>query len=765
MSEFLTLTIQAGADPADLSAVEDVRAGAFAGRASVVTVELSAAGRLYYRLPDGHEPYRYRLRPYSDAQLELPLRRRQDGAWETVSELPSGSHPYRLEIVPEGTTREDTGAATPAAGYSFTVEDGYLVITSPSGAVTHLELPSGSQAALPELAFGALRSTAADPGTFDPAAIKDAGDLPAEVGRRLYLLPPDAWRPYLESLRPGTLVRYVTAASSSWHELHAAPSEYEEAGLTWIRLDATAAAPWRGAPADGEPVSLQFLEAAPSTTTYRFALDGDTLVITPSAGEPVRIALPHATSQGSRPLTGVQVAALLEGLQGAARLDYGAIRNTPAIPPRGLSQEEVAAAIAHAVSGRLVPAYGDGDAGQALRVTEGDGGTVARFAPDPPAPVRTAAAPLEIDDGEISLDVPAAKQALGVVDAPERGNALPRDPHVGERYILLRRDEIPTDREFALERWQDVNKQIHLADDVFSYVYGYSLGSSGPIAALAGHVYLVTSAPEADDRAAKLRIEDLDPGTTDPVGPREFAVAQAPTPGFPHWYQVQGLTFASIDGISHRARVNVQRNAGTWLYPPTEYAPGDYTYSGPPTSPPWTHTPGVAASWAEQGRPDPATTLGVVQLHAGPGAGVAVQNSSQDLWGHLQRFVPTYDLDAAGNADGIILLEATLAFAARSSNTIGFTGGFLSAALTQTRLTGWTFAAALAASSEFAANAQHGLELASAVIHNRAATLGTIRLYLARDAANELGYYFHWSGASGALNFTLSSNLQVGHLP
>ena len=248
MSEFLTISVDYGHDDQDLAA-GSFRAGTFAGQADFLEVTLPSRGKIYLRLPDEYEPYDYRLRPYYDGQ-EAERLQENGGIWETVSELPAGTHRYYLEIVPEGTTEGD--AIRVAGDYTFVIDGHNLVVTSPDGTVTRVPLPSGD-----EVASVIKRNVVSfiSANESDDVTVRRNGVVEAS-GNQLEVEHSDVDGVFLASLKRGSVVIITSGDTVTSHRLTADAVELDNAGKTWSRYNIS---PDWEKPADGTSVGMAFL--------------------------------------------------------------------------------------------------------------------------------------------------------------------------------------------------------------------------------------------------------------------------------------------------------------------------------------------------------------------------------------------------------------------------------------------------------------------------------------------------------------------------
>ena len=120
-------------------------------------------------------------------------------------------------------------------------------------------------------------------------------------------------------------------------------------------------------------------------------------------------------------------------------------------------------------------------------------------------------------------------------------------------------------------------------------------------------------------------------------------------------------------------------------------------------------------------------------------------------------FIPSFDLDLV--EDGALWSELELTItAARGTNT---PVGFGRSAARNYREGGMTTIGALTREAAYTSGAAKGVAVAAAPIHSGSAELGILRLYLARNSNNELGYLFDYAPSSSS-----GSGLQLTmHVP
>ena len=357
-------------------------------------------------------------------------------------------------------------------------------------------------------------------------------------------------------------------------------------------------------------------------------------------------------------------------------------------------------------------------------------------------------------DGEVfDAGIAATRDKLGAGRTPE-GSSLPMAPKVGDRFILLSPEHVAVDHVLSAHQSQTTLRQISLGGGMGypAYIYAYSSTYSGlSHAALRDKVFVVY-------RGARLKTASRLYLYADKLGSQSHAVSASVVAGVPDWYEVTGLTYDDLTPGNYY--VNVEYTDGSKLYPDRQFALGDYIYAGGATG--WELTPGVAAVWATQGQPEPRTLLAVTQLMDGAGVGITVANSGQLQRNSLTSFTPTFDLDDAEHQVGVLQVEAALRFSTRGANTIGFDQA--GNPMIETRITGFAFASAVRASDAYSGSADNGIEIGEVTIYNRAAILGVVKLLLAKDGNNVLGYYLSYASSSGSVNFALSMTMEAAFL-
>ncbi len=243
------------------------------------------------------------------------------------------------------------------------------------------------------------------------------------------------------------------------------------------------------------------------------------------------------------------------------------------------------------------------------------------------------------------------------------------------------------------------------------------------------------------------------------------SIRQSIVPGSQHHYEVSGLGYAQL--VVDEKPQYAFTLADQTRYPhDRQYQPDTYTFNGSS----WELTPGSVSRWAESDStdtipPNKLPAAATQSLHAGPGNGLTINSSGQAARrSSLTQFTPAFNLANRDKNLGIITVQAKLRLTRRFVDTIGFDQR--TPARRGIALEGMAFASAVKADTAYSATANNGEKIGEAVIYNGATTLGTVSLYVARDANNALGYYLTYAGKSGSLTFAIDlSDLEVGFIP
>ena len=249
---------------------------------------------------------------------------------------------------------------------------------------------------------------------------------------------------------------------------------------------------------------------------------------------------------------------------------------------------------------------------------------------------------------------------------------------------------------------------------------------------------------------------------------------------FPHWYLIDGLSFADLSqtqtrvGINFRWRTPAELAADpnakyNVLYPDTNVPAGDWTYAGDGQGDHgWVRTPGLGldrAAVLELIRQNTVTEA-ITELIDGPGQGISHTNQGEVL-NVLGLFSPAFDLDDDRNATGVLEIEADLILSG-----LGAVIGFGEGARSQTaRIAGFTFASDLEAEAGLydasTTPRKYGIEVGRTTLYRGTTKLGDVVLTLARNAANQVGYnlrYHAVAGVTGNQTFSIGSNIRAAFI-
>ena len=147
----------------------------------------------------------------------------------------------------------------------------------------------------------------------------------------------------------------------------------------------------------------------------------------------------------------------------------------------------------------------------------------------------------------------------------------------------------------------------------------------------------------------------------------------------------------------------------------------------------------------------------VKQVHDGPGAGLAIQNTNSTVNSAFNAF--TFDLDDADKQRGYVAVEVELTMSSPSSPQLGFgAAGVLTA-----RWTDVVFVSTLRRLATWLLGTQSTwLKVGSGVQVNQGGTdLGPVDMYLGKNASNEMGYFMRYRGHASA-GATLSVGTRIG---
>ncbi len=362
------------------------------------------------------------------------------------------------------------------------------------------------------------------------------------------------------------------------------------------------------------------------------------------------------------------------------------------------------------------------------------------------------------DINQVPLSLLDDRYRRQVPDDTPKVLTFPANPATGDSVILLHPDAI---RRFFTgtvtqgENLRAMAVNLTIPGGNVTSLQGYIPTLTGSDSAtLRGKVFVITSgSPTSLPQSLSYK------GT-------DYTISQTAATNLPGFYEVTGLMYAGLV-VGEKPQYAFTLADGNIHPSSRQYQPDPYTFNGSS----WELTPGSVSRWAEAGKPDEIpsnklTAAAVQVLHSGPGTGISISNSGQTT---VQRFAftaftPAFDLTAAGKGLGTITVRAKLRLTSGSPSAIGFDDN--TPTLRGTSIAGIAFASAVKAGDDYSSAADNGIQVGDAVIHNGATTLGTVSLYLARDADNNLGYYLSYTGKSGSLMFNLDlSGLEVGFIP
>ena len=187
------------------------------------------------------------------------------------------------------------------------------------------------------------------------------------------------------------------------------------------------------------------------------------------------------------------------------------------------------------------------------------------------------------------------------------------------------------------------------------------------------------------------------------------------------------------------------------------------------------------ADWAETGNGSqvpadklPAPRTGALVVADGPQTGLAITSNSANNTRSLVLFGTAgsyFDLDDADNQVGVLYVETVLGInsTSRSSTSLGFDTAGNSTTSLEIRATDFAFAADLRGMDVFASNAGNGIEVLRGEIFLGTDKLGDVSVFLGRNAASELGFFYQYTGGSAppsgpqSWNFTLFMRVAFSH--
>ena len=159
--------------------------------------------------------------------------------------------------------------------------------------------------------------------------------------------------------------------------------------------------------------------------------------------------------------------------------------------------------------------------------------------------------------------------------------------------------------------------------------------------------------------------------------------------------------------------------------------------------------------------------LGTTTLGDGPGVGLFISSIVGNSRSTFTLFSPTFDADDAANQHGLAIGRVTLTLSGRSSTSTGFGPGHD----TKHRFGGYVSYRDMEESSAFnsaalftSAGLAGGVALDAEDYYDGTSVSGTVTCYIAKNAANEWGYYYeyiHRTGHVGSGHTNVASNLAL----
>ena len=296
-------------------------------------------------------------------------------------------------------------------------------------------------------------------------------------------------------------------------------------------------------------------------------------------------------------------------------------------------------------------------------------------------------------------------------------------PHFAGRYIAIR---IPVDYGTALNALRlRIGDSVPDDTDIFQ-----SLSGLVPFATSAGNNYysvLVADKPAADG-----------------IG------VQALTPwSFSHFVR------QFVNSVSSRLTVSA---AGELDLAPSQRIP---VSAGPADEDKLLYMSGVAGGGLRAGDPPATPANALIDIIDGSLTGITIINSGTDQTGRLTAFAPSFDLDDPDKQAGLLNGELVLTIAA-NADSISFGDISPYDELTE-RVSDFTFVSNVRESADWSNTRLEGVLFATVPIYAGASKQGDLRFYLAHDASNVLGYYWHWEAAAGSFTITVSATLELAY--
>ena len=345
-------------------------------------------------------------------------------------------------------------------------------------------------------------------------------------------------------------------------------------------------------------------------------------------------------------------------------------------------------------------------------------------------------------------------------DGVPSGAAFPESPEDGDRFRLLRpetvhnnpvahmtfgQDTAGNDRVLSIPLSQRPNGPVQ----IIAYASDWDGTNTAQEAALRGKVF-VQYAGTATPLLAEVVLYQ------DGADEAEYAQSQTAltTAGLTHLYEIPTLSFASLaSGLWRRNGIYAD---GSKLFPDAQDLIGEYTYNSLTG---WVLTPGVY-------QPPVRQLFAITKLHDGSGIGLSVPTPATAVRDTLRLFTPAFDIDDPDKQSGTLVVRAQVSIATPAAPSAY---GFKSSSATNNPRKSVTVRETLfvselrAAGAEYSASADMGVQIGDDIeVFNGTTSAGFIKVYLARNANNVLGYFLsHPAGGTSNLAFSVGLDLEV----
>ena len=367
-------------------------------------------------------------------------------------------------------------------------------------------------------------------------------------------------------------------------------------------------------------------------------------------------------------------------------------------------------------------------------------------------------------DGALAVTTVAedgtATEATVPFGTPPGRNTFPTAPTTGERVLLLQRQVIPGFGVLVAGQQQDQT-------GYFGSIGSLTGAPANGIGALTSYAqaYSGSSAAALRDKTIWQRVgtEARTPASVR-IGAQTYTVS--PVSGLNHFYELSGADGSTLE-VSSEYEVQFFYSNGDQVYADMPKDPDDYTYDGHF----WLITPGVltqprdlrldAADTVQTGRivaVDPSDAgefkliRGLTSLYDAPTIGHAITSVNSASREPFTLIAPTFDLDDF--ADGLVMAEVEITRGTASSG-LGLGAGAGAAY----RQVGFATTGALRRQVVYSAGGViEGIEMASVGVFQGAAQRGTVSLWLARNAQNQVGYVWDYAVGGGSA----SGNINIG---